>query len=256
MKFKNKLILGLSVLGIFIGLAFAIPYWATMNDVPSTEILRIDETFGRQNFIYGAQAWKPYPSKLPITPRGDVNGDDKYYIMFVDLYATPNPNSTISGVKVEYSIKGLQGTAAFHVYGYSKLSGGILWTNRVDGAGSSGFYVKSSPEVMSTLADSKVIESDNQVHVKVSNKNGARYNDFNDNTYLIKFEKQGGGLNALHITTDLKALNGNVSFTEKMTGTFYATYSGDQIKEDVILMIAVNGNISDSFELHIRSSVM
>ena len=40
--------------------------------------------------------------------------------------------------------------------------------------------------------------------VKVSNKEGAKFNEFGNNTYLMKFEKSGGGLNSLHITTNCK----------------------------------------------------
>ena len=84
------------------------------------------------DLTYGPQGWAPYASKMPIIPGGDLN-QDEFYLMFVDLNATSNLNSTFPRVQVDYSFSGLHGVAAFHVYGYIHSNSGISWTNRVEG---------------------------------------------------------------------------------------------------------------------------
>ncbi|WP_165394773.1 DUF3344 domain-containing protein [Methanofollis fontis] len=72
-------------------------------------------------------------------------------------------------------------------------------------------------------------------------------------TKYFKFE--GGGLNALHITTDPDEPYGQVTTTEEHSGVFYLTNTGGRgFDDDMILMIAVNGTISDDFAVHIRAS--
>jgi hypothetical protein len=93
------------------------------------------------------------------------------------------------------------------------------------------------------------------VYVKVSNKAGAIFNDYGNDTYLMKFEKAGGGLNSLHITTDPRNINGNVTGSEKLSGTFYVNFTGDRVQDDFVLLVAVNGTIGQDFRLNLKSSV-
>ena len=81
------------------------------------------------------------PRNFLSMPGVDVNGNEGFYIMLVDLNATSNLNATFPSVRVDYSFAGLHGTAAFHVYGYIKSNHGFSWTNRVDGDGANGYYV-------------------------------------------------------------------------------------------------------------------
>ena len=115
----------------------------------------------------------------------------------------------------------MHGVAAFHVYGYIHSNDGISWTNRVEGDGASGYYVTANPQATSTLAEAQVMEDFDHVYVKVSNAAGASFNDFGNNTYFMKFEKAGGGLNSLHITTDPRVPTGQVTNTGNTTGTFF-----------------------------------
>jgi hypothetical protein len=176
-------------------------------------------------------------------------------MMFVDLNATSNLNSTFPRVQVDYSFAGLHGEMAFHVYGYIHSNYGLSWTNRVEGNGASGFYVTSDQQATSTLAGAQVMEYYDHVYVKVANTAGASFNDFGNNTYFMKFEKDGGGLNTLHITTDPRTPTGQVTNTNNTTGTFFMDYTGGRVQEDFILLVAVNGSIDSDFHLNLKSSV-
>lgn len=256
MELNKKLTLAFSTLTIILTASLVVQYFLTFNQGSAgTSNLSLDEIFKKQDFIYGPQAWAPGAQQLPITPGGNVSGENKFYIMFVDLNATPDLlNYTNPAVEVMYSFTNLQGTAAFHVYGYSKASGCVSWTNKVDGTGSSGFYVTSSPGATSSMAGSEEMEATNYIYVQVANSRGAKFNSFSNNTYYIAF-KSGGGLNAVHITTDPTMPNGEVVYSENVTGRFYVTDTGSQLKEDLILMVAVNGTLADNFELSLKSSV-
>ena len=200
-------------------------------------------------------SWVPYASKLPIAPGVDVDNGSGYYVMFVDLNATSNLNSTFPCVRVDYAFSGLRGTAAFHVYGYIHSNGGASWTNRVEDTGANGFYVTNSPEADSVLSGAQVLPDYDHVYVKVSNKAGATFDDFGNNTYFMKFEKAGGGLNSLHITTDPRNPNGNVTTTSQTSGTLYVNFTGDRVQDDFVLLVAVNGTIGTDFSLNLKSSV-
>ncbi len=256
MQFKYKLAAAFAVFVLLIGVVFAVQFVYLNREAASTHgNYVLDETFTAQDLIYGPQAWAPYASKMPIVPGGDVNGGDGFYVMFVDLNATSNLNSTFPRVQVDYSFTGLHGVAAFHVYGYIHSNGGISWTNRVEGDGANGYYVTANPQATSTLAGAQVMEDYDHVYVKVANTAGASFNDFGNNTYFMKFEKAGGGLNSLHITTDPKVPTGQVTNTGNVTGTFFVDYTGDRVQDDFILLVAVNGTIGDDFQLNLKSSV-
>ena len=69
----------------------------------------------------------------------------------------------------------------------------------------------------------------------------------------IKFD--GGGLNALHITTDPSEPYGQVTETGTQSGTFYFSDTGGRgFFDDLILMVAVQGDIPDDFKIHVRAS--
>ena len=211
--------------------------------------------YNSSSFLYGPQTWIPYASKVPVYPGNDASDGSRFYLMFVDLNATSNLDSTFPSVKVDYAFTGLQGTAAFHLYGYINSNGGISWTNRVEGDAASGFYVTNSPSTENTeLGDTQVLAEYNHVYVKISNKAGASFDDFGNGTYFIKFEKVGGGLNSLHFTTDLRNPSGNITTTDALSGSFYLDFTGDRVQDDFILLVAVNGTISNDFGLHLRSS--
>jgi hypothetical protein len=257
-QFKYKLVAAFTILILVIGVAFTIQ-WALKNIVFNTEPAgnyNLNETFTSQSFIYGPQGWVPYNSKLPAQPGGNIDSD-KYYVMFVDLNATSNLNSTFPCVRVDYAFSGLQGLAAFHVYGYIQSNGGISWRNRIDGIGASGWYVigNAAGGTPTQPAGAQPMQDNNHIYVKVSNKKGAIHNDFANGTYYLKFEKAGGGLNSVHITADPKNPSGEVTNTGNQTGTFYVDFTGDRVQEDFILLVAVNRTLTNSFQLNLKTSV-
>ncbi len=214
----------------------------------------LDGTFTAQDLTYGPQGWLPYASKMPIVPGGNVDSDN-FYVMFVDLNATSNLSSTFPRVQVDYSFSGLHGVAAFHVYGYIQGNGGIQWTNRVEGDGASGYYVTNDPQANTNLPKAQVMEDYNHVYVKVANAQGAIHNDYGNNTYYMAFEKEGGGLNTLHITNVANVPTGQVTNSADLKGTFYVDFTGSRTQEDFLLAVAVNGSIGTDFQLNLKSSV-
>lgn len=74
------------------------------------------------------------------------------------------------------------------------------------------------------------------------------------NTKYFKFD--GGGLNALHVTSDPGSEPyGQVTTTDEQSGAFYVSDTGGRgFFDDVILMVAINGTIPDDFALHVRAS--
>ena len=256
MEFKYKLAASFAVFVLLIGVVFAVQYFYLNKEASSIHgNYLIDETFTSQDLTYGPQTWAPYAYKMPIVPGGDVNGGEVFYVMFVDLNATSNLNSTFPRVQVDYAFSDLHVVAAFHVYGYIHSNTGISWTNRVEGDGASGYYVTADQQATSSLAGAQAMEDYNHIYVKVANHAGIAYNDNGNNTYFMKFEKTGGGLNTLHITTDPKAPGGQVTNSDNTTGTFFVDFSGDRVQEDFILLVSVNGSIGDDFQLNLKSSV-
>lgn len=256
MLFRYKVAAGLAAFVLVILAVFAVQYVYLNREASSAQGKYVlDETFTAQDLMYGPQAWAPYASKMPLVPGGDVNGGDGFYLMFVDLNATSNLNSTFPRVQVDYAFTGLYGEAAFHVYGYIQSNGACSWTNRVDGDGSSGYYVTANPQSLSIVPNAQVMGDFNHVYVKVANSAGAAFNDFGNNTYFMNFEKAGGGLNSLHITTDPNVPTGQVTNTGNMTGRFFVDFTGDRVQNDFILLVAVNGAVGDDFALNLKSSV-
>ncbi len=69
----------------------------------------------------------------------------------------------------------------------------------------------------------------------------------------VKFD--GGGLNALHITTDPSEPYGQVTDTDTQAGTFYFSDTGGRgFFDDLILMVAVQGQVPEDFKVHVRAS--
>ncbi|QYZ78494.1 DUF3344 domain-containing protein [Methanofollis formosanus] len=113
-------------------------------------------TITKDDFVYSPQTWKPagnnQPGAYPIYYGQDVSdGSNPFHTVYIDLHAgTLGENALIAdmidngAVKIEYEFENLPTYAAFNSYGWCNQSNqglGISWTNRVSGAGSSGFSV-------------------------------------------------------------------------------------------------------------------
>lgn len=111
----------------------------------------VNQTFEKNDFIYGPQSWKPCSiSGYPIY-YGENQTDltNRFRIMFIDLRvgAVQNHSLTNNGmIKVEYEFTNLTSTAVFNTYGFyvqCNHGTGIIMTNELlNGAGvSSGYTV-------------------------------------------------------------------------------------------------------------------
>lgn len=219
----------------------------------------VTEIFTKQDFTHGPQQWKPYTSGLPIIPD---NRDRHFVLMFIDLYAAPIgklPDLIDNGaVKVEYWFKNYDGPAAFHAYGYCEKSNrgtGIAWTNDVDPERGTGYYLTAIEESKPEMPEMETLEDTNHIYVRVANDDGAKYDDYGNDTYYINFDLTGGGLSSLHVTTDPNVPLGQVTHTSNRSGVFYISYKGGRgFFDNAVLMVAVDETIPDNFELYIRSS--
>jgi hypothetical protein len=99
----------------------------------------------------------------------------------------------------------------------------------------------------------ETIPGSKHVHIRVANDDGARFDLFGNDTYYIKFD--GGGLNALHVTTDPLVPFGQVTKTRAANGTFYISDTGGRgFFDDLVLLVAVQDPIPDDFSVRLRSS--
>jgi|GEM_PF-5981649 len=110
--------------------------------------------------------------------------------------------------------------------------------------------------VMSSVSENfgGVIPAVDDVYLKFSNDGDAMFNDFGDNTFHIRWT--GGGLNSLHISDSFKKAPeyGQVTETDKQSGTFYVTTTGGRgYQDDIFLCVAVNGTVPADFKLHIKA---
>ncbi len=258
MNFNAKLVAAMAILAVaVIGLVLASSmYSRTIPGGGSGGNYTMEVTLGRNDFIYGPQSWVPYESKLPVVPGSAVEGGNDFMMAFVDLRSTLGKNITDSKpVEVEYVFKWLRGTAAFHVYGYKGPSTvaaqgeGISWTNRVEGSGPSGLYVTGTQG--DGLQAGGVGTADNRGHIRVANE--PMYDGYGNGTYLMKFTKPGGGLNALQI---LAAPDGGprVIYTSEQSGKFYIASGSDNSYDTLVLLVAVNGTMPGDFQLRVRAS--
>ena len=99
----------------------------------------------------------------------------------------------------------------------------------------------------------ETIPGSKHVYVRIANEDGARFDLFGNDTYYIKFD--GGGINALHITTNPLDTFGQVTKTAAGNGTFYIADSGGRgFFDDLVLLVAVREPVPDDFAVRLRSS--
>jgi len=99
------------------------------------------------------------------------------------------------------------------------------------------------------------LPSYNNIYVGVANSAGAKYDDQGDDTYWVGFSG-GGGLNAVHITSDYASPSGSVVETAMTSGTFYVTDTGSRgYSENAVLMVAIQASsLPAGFNLHLTAS--
>ncbi len=106
------------------------------------------------------------------------------------------------------------------------------------------FFIVGCWPVVAADTAGEIIHSYKQVEISTS-----------DGTiYAVRFDDEGG-LNSLHLTTIPEEPYGQVTTTNRQMGTVYISYTGGRgFNDKIILMIAVNGTISDNFAMHLTSS--
>jgi hypothetical protein len=117
----------------------------------------VDETFTKEDFIYGPQTWKPGPGTLGAPSLALYYGQDindlstEEYLMFIDLNVGNIENTTLidcGAAKVEFSFTNMTTMAEFNGYGWCSAAfqdEGISWTNQISGATASGYSVVYIP---------------------------------------------------------------------------------------------------------------
>ena len=131
----------------------------------------LNETFTKDDFLYGPQIWRPCAAaNYPIFDGQDMaDTENTFSILFIDLNAGILGVNTLSqpsfsgqsvtdngAIKVEYSFENLPTLAAFDAYAYTVSSNqgqGIRWTNCLSTSGSSGYAVIGQPLPEAPIAD-------------------------------------------------------------------------------------------------------
>lgn len=255
MKIDAKLMIAGIALLVIILLIAAATILKIGSPVVDRSKASIDETFNGSDFIYGPQASVPYSYGIPFVPGSDPAGDNLFRFMLVDLNLTSRSGGDPMGAGpafVDYAFKGLQGAAAFHVYGYNNGSGrAVAWMNRPDGVGGNGYYVFGADNPSSSQSPGNVLG--NFGYAKVANRNGPVHDDYGNGTYYINFATPGKGLNALRFST--VPTGSDITYTTNLSGRFYITYDSGNGYDDVLLLVGVNGTPGNDFELRLNAGL-
>lgn len=113
----------------------------------------VNETFTKQDFLYGPQTAKPGPGtlgewSLPLYYGQNISDSaTAEYLMFIDLNLGTIGNSALTdggAVKVDYSFTNMNSSISFNVYGWAMAANtgaGISWTQDTSSTKSSGYTV-------------------------------------------------------------------------------------------------------------------
>jgi hypothetical protein len=218
----------------------------------------IDQTFTKAGFLYGPQSWRPSYDPIGIDPGMEVLGNTSWYLMFIDLNATPvsgNPNvRKLGSVRITYNLTGLSGRAVFHTYGLT--TGNVpTRTNRQTGYGQSGYIVTGNATPGSAIPAARplAIPPSRQYRIAISNNQLEDSYDMTSTTRTLWFNSPGSGQGALHITPNLAKPRGGITETSALNGSFFITATGNDPGHDLLLLIAVDRPQPDGFSLRVRS---
>jgi hypothetical protein len=106
--------------------------------------------------------------------------------------------------------------------------------------------------VLALPAQAVLFPGYNTIFVTVANDAGPHYDSFGNETYLVRFEGETRGQNALHVTTDPAAPYGQVTFTGNRSGTLFVSDTGGKgYEDDCLLLVSVREPVPDDFRLHV-----
>jgi len=243
------------IVGGFFAVQITAEEWLVLNPPDRmTPVIDSGETvhFGKSDFNYISWKYRPYKEPLLIAADDDLK-DSSWYLMFANTNVTPpyggNPKLGRTGyVRVDYDLQNLAGTAAFHILA---LTGSSWRTNRIEGFGSSGLFVRGDAEPGTSMGPATEMTDYNDIQVlpagvREDQEDSAPY------SYYIHFDPASGGLNSLHITQDLSKVKGEIIHTTNRSGSFYLTSSGGNAADDLLLLVAVDEMQPDTFSLSLK----
>lgn len=241
----------------------------------------LDETFTKNDFIYGPQNWKPIGSnkQYPLFYGEDLtNAKNQYLLMFVDtrvgaLSSVYNSGSLTNNgaVKVDYSFNYLPSTAVFNAYGLRNTTAngrGMGWTNDADDEyDSSGYLVYSSHPVTPVanfttnqttgIAPFTVRFQDTSDNTPTSwswifgdggtsTSQNPKYTYTTSGTYSVKLTAKNDGGSNTSTKAGYIVVSAPVSTTSSFTLAGVTTNSGTGTNQTVTIPIAnatTNGNV-------------
>jgi len=262
MDLRARVGLSFVLIGFFLGGMIALDTFGESVVAESTLITEpgtlIDQVFTKAGFLYGPQSWRPSYDPLGIDPGCEVLDNETWYLMFIDLNATPisgNPNvRRVGSVRITYNFTDLNGRAVFHVYGLTTGTTPTR-TNRQVGYSHNAFEVTGTDTTGFSMpaATPLAFSSSHLYRVAVANNQLEDYRGMTATTRIFSFTQPGSGQGALHITPDLSKPRGMVTETSELNGAFYVTATGNDPGNDLILLVAVDRPQPDSFSLRIRT---
>jgi len=263
MEFRTRAGLALVLLGIFLGGMVTLDtfgeYFFPENSTAISLGGTTDQVFTRAGFQYGPQTWRPGYNPLGIDPGLDVVDNESWYLMFLDLNASPvsgDPNVMRTGsVRLTYNFTDLSGRAVFGVYGLTTGTQPTR-TNRQTGYNYCAFVVNgnATPGTSMPGASPLPFSPTHQYTIAVSNNLLSDSDTLSATTRTFAFRAPAGsGEGALHIASSLSKRMGDVTETSSQDGSFYVTATGTDPGNALILMVAVDRPQPDGFSLRVRT---
>lgn len=255
LKNRKRILAALVLIGAFTALMVVLQMAAVGMDPagPETADATVNQsvTLSMADLRYGPQSWRPFLPLLGIDPDEKNQTSDGWYLAFIDLNGTPEGLSMYqyqsTPVKVTYQVQNLSGRMSFAIYGWGD-SPRRYWTNRQTGYGANGYLVQGSAEPGEPPSGATPLPEAGPFSVVVAGRDPAT-----SGPVSLSFDRPWSGLDGLHITSDPAVRKGQMTNTTAQNGTFSITYTGGNEVEHALLMIAVDGPQSDSFELRITS---
>jgi hypothetical protein len=265
MDLRSRVGLAFILLGCFLGAMVVLDLFGeTVLPPVSTELVPgtlLDQSFTRAGFLYGPQSWRPGYDPQGIEPGEEIDGNKTWYLMFIDLNATPvsgNPNvKRLGAVRITYNLTQLDGRAVFHVYGLTDSTAMPTRTNRQTGNRHSAFMVEGRNVTTSSsmpAATPLPVPASHQYRIAIANNQLADADTLSSTTRALWFNGPLSGQGSLHITPGLSNPRGDVTETQELNGTFFVTATGGDPGYDLLLLAAVDRPQPEGFSLRVRTA--
>ncbi|MBT8508579.1 hypothetical protein AZH53_09195 [Methanomicrobiaceae archaeon CYW5] len=260
MDLNRRIIIAALLLGVF---AMVMIFAQIVGDLfietgGTLPTVEIKETYTKEDFVYGPQDFRPCWYSLPVyTPaENDPSAGDDWYILVVPLHGVPYGGNPLLGrrgyIEVNYSFSGLSDMAVFHVIGFQD-SEVKTRTNRHDGWGASWYAVPGEAAPGSSMPATAPMSESNRFVLQISGSGVPVDADEEVAVgYPVNF-KEGGGMDAIHITTIPAMKKGQITRDGPAEGTLYITHTGGSTMGATALLVACRGMQNDDFSVAITS---